>query len=867
MPITPPNLDDRNFADLVADARSFISSRCPDWNDLTESDPGMVLVELFAYLTDTMLYRLNRVPVKAYCEFLRLIGVRLYPPAAATAMLRFTRSRPGDGPIEIPRGTRVTVARADPQEGPMFVTTASVTIGMGATEAEVEAVDCELVEGELVGAGTGAPGLSVVLRRPPVIAPTPDGLDLVLGVEASRDELERVPARRFGGKTFRIWQETESFARSGPSDTVFVADRVEGTVTFGPAVRLNTGDGHLAGEPQSLGASPGAGRELRVWYRRGGGPLGNVGAGTLTVMKDPVVGVEVTNPEPATGGRAAETIDNALLRGPRELHSLNRALTADDFERIAEQLGGVARARALTRAELWSFARPGTVEVVIVPDLPAAARPEGRVTADAMREHQTEEARARVQAVLDERRPLGTACLVSWASYKTVTVKLKLHVLRQEDADSVRARVLADLHSFVNPLPPPDGSRPELGGMGRLSASGWRFGQPLRVSDVYHIAQREPGVLWVERPSAVVDEMPDQDVASVAADWFQPGMWYAGAQSIVFSSRNDGEGWEPVGRFPQETVLVVSPSPDEPGVVAVATEVADGGGFRVHISDDCGQSWHGVALLDARSRIHDLACTRREGSTLLLMATDTGLYELAWGGTPLEVLVDLRGAGRPMYAVAAAVVRGTPCVAVAAQDSGGVYISKEGGASRTFQPKGCRSDIRVLAVQREGARGFLWAGVTVMGVSDPGRGCLTWELGPDDPQEGWVEHAKGWAAGSVHGLAFMGGAAFAASHRGGVTRLDSRSAEAAWEQPDVNCGLPMRDPGRFQPVQTVAVSAPGTVLMSGGPKGLARSRDGQSYEAASTREFVVGQGEVTTPPYWLLCSGDHQVEVVSDEPR
>jgi predicted phage baseplate assembly protein len=94
MPIPAPNLDDRTFADLVEEAQRIVRQRTPDWTDLTPSDPGVVLIELFAHLTDVMLYRLNRLPEKAYVEFLRLIGVDLLPPGSARATLEFTTERP-----------------------------------------------------------------------------------------------------------------------------------------------------------------------------------------------------------------------------------------------------------------------------------------------------------------------------------------------------------------------------------------------------------------------------------------------------------------------------------------------------------------------------------------------------------------------------------------------------------------------------------------------------------------------------------------------------------------------------------------------------------------------------------------------------
>ena len=92
----------------------------------------MVLVEVFAYLTETMIYRLNRMPEKAYIEFLRLLGVTLLPPAAAGVNLHFTLSRPAEKSVEIPRGTQGDVSRSDSGgEPPIFVTAHNAFIPAG----------------------------------------------------------------------------------------------------------------------------------------------------------------------------------------------------------------------------------------------------------------------------------------------------------------------------------------------------------------------------------------------------------------------------------------------------------------------------------------------------------------------------------------------------------------------------------------------------------------------------------------------------------------------------------------------------------------------------------------------------------------
>ena len=74
MPLQLPNLDDRRYADLVAEALARIPAYSPEWTNHNPSDPGITLVELFAYLTDMLLYRLNRVTDDNTRKFLKLLN-------------------------------------------------------------------------------------------------------------------------------------------------------------------------------------------------------------------------------------------------------------------------------------------------------------------------------------------------------------------------------------------------------------------------------------------------------------------------------------------------------------------------------------------------------------------------------------------------------------------------------------------------------------------------------------------------------------------------------------------------------------------------------------------------------------------------
>ena len=76
-PSEPPQvqLDDRRFQDLVDEARLRIASSCPEWTEHNVSDPGITLIELFAWMTDMLVYRLNRIPDKLHVALLELLGV------------------------------------------------------------------------------------------------------------------------------------------------------------------------------------------------------------------------------------------------------------------------------------------------------------------------------------------------------------------------------------------------------------------------------------------------------------------------------------------------------------------------------------------------------------------------------------------------------------------------------------------------------------------------------------------------------------------------------------------------------------------------------------------------------------------------
>lgn len=87
MPITPPRLDDRRYDDLVDELLARVPAHTPEWVPAQIGDPGRTLVELFAWLADTVLYRANLIPDRQRLAFLQLLGMPLSPAGAAQGVV------------------------------------------------------------------------------------------------------------------------------------------------------------------------------------------------------------------------------------------------------------------------------------------------------------------------------------------------------------------------------------------------------------------------------------------------------------------------------------------------------------------------------------------------------------------------------------------------------------------------------------------------------------------------------------------------------------------------------------------------------------------------------------------------------------
>lgn len=98
MPLTVPAIDNRTYQDLRNEGLSRIPVHNPEWTNFNRSDPGVTLVEVFAFLTESLLYRANQIPERNRRKFLKLLRLELRPASAARGIVAFANDR---GPLEV----------------------------------------------------------------------------------------------------------------------------------------------------------------------------------------------------------------------------------------------------------------------------------------------------------------------------------------------------------------------------------------------------------------------------------------------------------------------------------------------------------------------------------------------------------------------------------------------------------------------------------------------------------------------------------------------------------------------------------------------------------------------------------------------
>jgi hypothetical protein len=301
----------------------------------------------------------------------------------------------------------------------------------------VEVQHASAVPAEELGTGTGRPRQRLRTRRSPLL---PD--------------LHRV---RVGGTE---WKAVESLVSSLADDKHYELDRNTGEVLFGDGTH---------------GAIPPENAEIVIDYLAGGGSAGNVASGSIVVLREAIPHVaRVHNRWPATGGMDAESVEEARTRAPALLRSGWRAVSADDFERLA-RLSSPRVARARCNAE------PGVARVVVVPH-PEGVGDEESFASLLPGDPVFDE----VVEFLDARRAVGVRLVVEPPDYQGVRVEAAVTRSEFEPADEVYDRAAEALRDYLHPV------------RGGRDGQGWPFGRPVVAGELFGVLLDVPGVELVD---------------------------------------------------------------------------------------------------------------------------------------------------------------------------------------------------------------------------------------------------------------------------------------------------------------------------------------------------------------------------------
>lgn len=449
----PPVIDytNRDYESIVTALLDEAQRRLPEWTDRSANDPGRVLLDLFAYAADIMLYYQDRIANESFLatareresvvDLLRLVGYELRTAAPAATELTLTIKNDRAAALTIAPGAQFATLPAGGGEklrftyaGPKPITVPLDGVG-GSVTHRLPVVHADLVAGEAVGRSDGQANQRFRLLQGPVLLAPPAAI------------WDRMEVRVDEGAGPVPWLRKETLLYSKPGDPHYMV-RVDGQ----GLATLYFGDNRF-------GRVPLHGAPVTATYLTGGGAAGNVGARTIVKVEsglsDPGA-VSVINLVSASGGADAEAPDEARLYGPPLFRSLGRAVTEADYVALAEAFPGVARARTLVRG--WN-----NIDVYVLPQggLPLA-----------------NDLRQRLQTYLDERRMVTTRLWVRSPLPVRINLQAQIQVQPTFYAGDVEMAV-----------------RTALGEL--LSTSRVGFGSNVYLSKVYEAIESVEGVEYV----------------------------------------------------------------------------------------------------------------------------------------------------------------------------------------------------------------------------------------------------------------------------------------------------------------------------------------------------------------------------------
>ena len=430
----------KDFDSFVESIISFASTKFGEqtsanrvWTNFNLSSFSRNWAEIVAYLGDQLMFYLDTQSNQAYLETATI-------PAF---VFRIAQQNGFDIPTQQAAGTKVTFATEGPYEIPQgtavlagdvrYFTTRSIQ-GSSATEAKVGVIQGTQISESFTADGTQ--NEEIILREPSIVVDT----------QNANPEL-RSPIVRVNGNDYSL---VESAINSSPLDRV-----VTRSLLPDGRSQLTFGDG-------TFGRKLTPNQTIQVIYRTGGGTQGNVEAGEIDTIGEPINNVtSVTNNERATGGVDELSLNQIKQRTPLALKTVAGAINLEDYGDILEaNFSQVLKATSQINntqsgVDVDVFVLPQSSEVTNITDNPTLN--------DTLNDF------------LERRKVVGTRFLIKNGEEVLILLDLECFLNRDASRSSVESDIREQLQQLFNLQ------------SGNPDGSGIEFAQRVRLGDIFDL--------------------------------------------------------------------------------------------------------------------------------------------------------------------------------------------------------------------------------------------------------------------------------------------------------------------------------------------------------------------------------------------
>lgn len=322
----------RDYDSIKADLLARATEIVPEWTTRESSDFGVLLVDLWAYMSDVLHYYIDKAAGEAFIttatqreSLLSLASLFDYSPqlqTAAEATVTISGVNvPAGQVIAIPSGT-VFVSPATSEAPIVYFSSTSSASASASTNPVINVVEGEPVNDETVGSSNGTANQRFVLFYSGVIGDS---------VEVFVEEGTVVN----GSPSPVEYQYVNKLIDSAANDKVFtIATNAnnETEIVFGNGIN---------------GKIPNAGQDIVVDYRKGVGLSGNVPVNSITqIQNSPSQYIFISSSTAALGGANAESLESLRANIPNSFATQDRAVSLSDYRALVLNVAGVAKGTA-----------------------------------------------------------------------------------------------------------------------------------------------------------------------------------------------------------------------------------------------------------------------------------------------------------------------------------------------------------------------------------------------------------------------------------------------------------------------------------------------------------------------------------------